>query len=144
MKLTKYYQLKIILIATLLSIDILSHRFYKSLVQVKNLTYEEAEDMILHKSNIEMIAFPTGHTFSILNLPMHLKQSATSLLFNLQKKYQNITDLGTFINLVNSIDTPDLNWISYLNNLDRIRNTNWKISLVKLYSQDPVFFDTYY
>lgn len=125
-------------------------------LNLKNLSISLAPNIGLHNlyyfedllkwatnSSIEMTAFPTGHTLSILNLPVQFKESAASLLYNLQKKYQSYTDLETFINLVNSIDTPDLTWISYLNNLDRIRNTNWKISLAKLYKQDTLFFDTH-
>ncbi len=56
-------------------------------IGLHNLYYFEDLLQWASESNIEMIAFPTGHTFSVLNLPMHLKQSATSLLFNLQKKY---------------------------------------------------------
>ena len=95
------------------------------------------------QSNLPIIPFPTGHTFSISNLPEHLKSNALDVLLNLQLQYQDYTDLETFINLVKSINKPDLNWISYLQDLDRLRNTNWKVSLDKLYNQDKKFFDSF-
>ena len=123
---------------------------------IDNLSFSLAPNIGLHnlfyledlldwglQSNLPIIPFPTGHTFSISNLPEHLKSNALDVLLNLQLQYQDYTDLETFINLVKSINKPDLNWISYLQDLDRLRNTNWKVSLDKLYNQDKKFFDSF-
>jgi len=92
------------------SYDILSHRFYKSLVQVKNLTYEEAEDMILHKSNIDLLEL---YKFGL----NQLKDDTQKDLYDSHKMVE------LFIILCNkfaAIEMKDINSIIRYNNTPKI------------------------
>jgi hypothetical protein len=81
----------------------------------------------------------TQGKLSLKNLPVHLKLAA-------KDKIIKVKESSTKTILLNTLDTDnncDLSWINYLNNLDTIRNTNWKHSLSLLYKLDPSFFNSY-
>lgn len=67
---------------------------------------------------------------SLTNCPLNLKNVVLEYI----NKLPNFNGKDIFINEALSIANPDLRWIEYLNNLDKIRGNSWKISLSKLYS----------
>lgn len=81
----------------------------------------------------------TQGPLSLKNLPIHLKPIVKNYIY--QVKESSTKDI-----LLHTLDTDNrcnLHWITYLKNLDKIRNTNWKNSLSSLYKLDPSFFDSY-
>lgn len=76
---------------------------------------------------------------SLKNLPLHIKDAVYSKL-----KEAIDSDTKTYLlNILENSHQPDLTWIPYLHNLDKIRNTDWRRSLSKLYKLDSNFFDNY-
>lgn len=74
---------------------------------------------------------------STLNFPLEHKDHLLNYLNKLPESHSK----NTLVSLANSIKSPSLAWVDYLNKLDNIRNNNWKVDLKKLYDLDPVKFD---
>jgi organic radical activating enzyme len=81
----------------------------------------------------------TQGKLSLKNLPVHLKSSVRDNIVSVKESPTKTILLNT----LNADHNCDLSWINYLNNLDKIRNTNWKHSLSSLYQLDPSFFNSH-
>lgn len=81
----------------------------------------------------------TQGKLSLKNLPVHLKSAVKDMLI----KVKESPTKKILLNTIDADNNCDLSWIRYLNNLDKIRNTNWKHSLSLLYKLDPSFFDSH-
>lgn len=112
-------------------------------IGVHNVFY--LEDLINWSINhqIPLDYHPTGGLLSILNFPLHLIESLIDHLTNLQNEYKSIIDLQPLIKMSYSINNPDLYWIKFLTDLDKLRNNNWHNSLSRLYDLDPKFFNSW-
>lgn len=93
--------------------------------------------------NLRIVPNPTSGILSIQNFPLHLKDNLILHSERLQKKYETFISMESYSNIAKSISEPNLNWIKFLGDLDKIRNTNWKTSLARLYQLDPVFFNSW-
>ncbi len=109
-------------------------------IGVHNIMYfQNLYDYAL-ENNIQLnFQSDTQGYFSLRNMPAHLKQVVTQHIANAPESPTRQILLRTLA----TDSLCNLSWISYLNRLDKIRNTDWSHSLAALYKLDPEFFDTY-
>ena len=79
----------------------------------------------------------TQGKLSLKNTPRHL----IGKIKNYLAQAQDSTVKETLLSTLDSVRSPDLDWIRYLGKLDKIRNNSWKVSLSRLYNLDQEFFN---
>jgi len=84
--------------------------------------------------SVQNVVGRTG--LSVLNFPLEHKE----YLLNYLNALPESNSKNYLLSVANSITSPSLTWIDYLNKLDAIRNVNWHIELNKLYSLNPATF----
>jgi hypothetical protein len=75
------------------------------------------------------MTLPVVGQLSALNFPVEHKDHLVDYL----NKLPESDSRDSLISLANSVSSPSLSWIDFLNRLDGIRNNSWKIELQKLH-----------
>jgi MoaA/NifB/PqqE/SkfB family radical SAM enzyme len=98
-------------------------------IGVHNILYYDELYNWCTEHDYEHMVLPVGGNLSALNFPLEHKDHLLDYL----NKLPESDSRSVLISLANSISSPSLDWIGFLNSLDRIRNNSWKIELQKLY-----------
>jgi len=98
-------------------------------IGVHNILYYDELHNWCTEHNYEHMTLPVLGQLSALNFPLEHKDHLLDYLNKLPKSDSK----DSLILLANSISSPSLSWINFLNRLDGIRNNSWKIELQKLH-----------
>ncbi len=102
------------------SYEIVSHRFYKSYIQVKNLTYEEAERIILDKSNQDLVElYKFGLNHSKIDSKLYDSHKMVEIYMILCNKFASL-EMKDVISIVRYNNTPKID----LTNVDKSIDSN--------------------
>ena len=101
------------------------------------LYYDELYNWCINNNYNISVHNVVGQTgLSTLNFPLEHKKYLLNYLNNLPESGSK----NYLLLLADSITSPMFAWVDYLNNIDSIRNNDWKIELKKLYELDPLKF----
>ena len=98
-------------------------------IGVHNILYYDELYNWCTEHNYAHMVLPVVGQLSALNFPLEHKDH----LLNYLNKLPESDSRGSLISLANSVSSPSLKWIEFLNRLDSIRNNSWKIQLQKLH-----------